>query len=151
MHAGSIRSSPVCSLSRVKRPLSPVNLEQKSCTRRRTDFQSTAAASFLPICLVRTYFSNHPSSFMKQLYVRSTSLSQTVSSFRSRIDVLPTPWSILLAHLNASNWTGSLSFRPRFLADVRYLVDRPNFALTHREIGPSEGFAYFMYLLTFVP
>ena len=31
----------------------------------------------------------------------------------------------------------------------RYMQDRPGWRLTHREIGPPEGFAYFMYLLTY--
>ncbi|KAK1921522.1 S-adenosyl-L-methionine-dependent methyltransferase [Papiliotrema laurentii] len=31
----------------------------------------------------------------------------------------------------------------------RYLQDRPGFTLTHREIGPPEGFAYFQYTLSY--
>ncbi|WRT64846.1 uncharacterized protein IL334_001782 [Kwoniella shivajii] len=32
----------------------------------------------------------------------------------------------------------------------RYMANRPGFKLTHREIGPPEGFAYFMYVLEYV-
>ncbi|WVR04582.1 hypothetical protein IAU60_001590 [Kwoniella sp. DSM 27419] len=31
----------------------------------------------------------------------------------------------------------------------RYMTDRPGFKLSHREIGPPEGFAYFMYTLEY--
>ncbi|KGB79114.2 hypothetical protein CNBG_4952 [Cryptococcus deuterogattii R265] len=31
----------------------------------------------------------------------------------------------------------------------RYMQNRPNFTLTHREIGPPEGFAYFLYILAY--
>ncbi|AFR98749.2 hypothetical protein CNAG_06520 [Cryptococcus neoformans var. grubii H99] len=31
----------------------------------------------------------------------------------------------------------------------RYMQNRRNFALTHREIGPPEGFAYFLYVLAY--
>jgi hypothetical protein len=30
------------------------------------------------------------------------------------------------------------------------MQDRPGWKLTHREIGPPEGFAYFMYVLEWV-
>ncbi|WWD00496.1 hypothetical protein V866_007412 [Kwoniella sp. B9012] len=32
----------------------------------------------------------------------------------------------------------------------RYMENRPGFKLSHREIGPPEGFAYFMYILEYV-
>ncbi|WVQ92509.1 hypothetical protein IAS59_006320 [Cryptococcus gattii] len=31
----------------------------------------------------------------------------------------------------------------------RYMQNRPNFTLTQREIGPPEGFAYFLYILAY--
>lgn len=31
----------------------------------------------------------------------------------------------------------------------RYMQNRPNFTLIHREIGPPEGFAYFLYILAY--
>ncbi|WWD21431.1 hypothetical protein CI109_105916 [Kwoniella shandongensis] len=31
----------------------------------------------------------------------------------------------------------------------RYMQNRPGFKLTHKEIGPPEGFAYFMYVLEY--
>ncbi|WVQ97977.1 hypothetical protein IAU59_005097 [Kwoniella sp. CBS 9459] len=32
----------------------------------------------------------------------------------------------------------------------RYMANRPGWKLTHREIGPPEGFAYFLYVLEYV-
>ncbi|WWD07757.1 hypothetical protein V865_005860 [Kwoniella europaea PYCC6329] len=32
----------------------------------------------------------------------------------------------------------------------RYMENRPGFKLSYREIGPPEGFAYFMYILEYV-
>lgn len=32
---------------------------------------------------------------------------------------------------------------------LRYMQNRRNFTLTHREIGPPEGFAYFLYVLAY--
>ncbi|KAL0240466.1 hypothetical protein I308_106260 [Cryptococcus tetragattii IND107] len=31
----------------------------------------------------------------------------------------------------------------------RYMQNRPKFTLTHQEIGPPEGFAYFLYILAY--
>ena len=35
------------------------------------------------------------------------------------------------------------------LRSSRYMQDRPGFSLAHKEIGPPEGFAYFMYVLSY--
>jgi len=53
-------------------------------------------------------------------------------------------------NLISENGQPSSLFAGPHILTCSYMQDRSGWRLTHREIGPPEGFAYFMYILEWV-